>query len=96
MAQEQHQMELVETHDTGAEEWHCPQCQCRFVMQWAPYKKVVLEEGDNYALHSAKKGDIQLGTPRVNDRVESDDLGIMSNELRDALDNFLKDLDFGD
>lgn len=91
-----HHMNLVETHPSGVEEWRCPQCEFRFVMQWTPYKKLVLEEGDSYALHSASKGDIQIQMPDVQNKPESEDTSILSVELRSALDDFLKDMDFGD
>ena len=51
MSQEQrHQMKLVNTHSSGAEEWFCPSCGYRFMIQWPPeYKKIVLENGDQHA-----------------------------------------------
>jgi hypothetical protein len=62
--QEHHQMNLIATHPSGAEEWHCPTCGRRFLMQWPPkYKKLVIESGDEYAIHSGSKGEAQLGLP---------------------------------
>ncbi len=90
MAQEQHQMELVETHDTGAEEWHCPQCQRRFVVQWPPqYKKIILEAGDEYAIHGGGKGGIIMQSPEIT--ASTDD-----SSLADHWNDMLNDLDFGD
>ena len=52
-----HEMILEKTHDSGAEEWYCPTCGRRFLMQWPPeYKKVILENGDESAVHSGGKG----------------------------------------
>lgn len=51
-------MKLVQAYPTGAEEWMCPICGRRFVMQWPPrYKRIVLEVGDEHAYHSATRGD---------------------------------------
>lgn len=48
-----HEMELERTHPSGAQEWYCPTCGRRFLMQWPPnYKKIVLEPGDEQAYHS--------------------------------------------
>jgi hypothetical protein len=48
-----HHMNLVRRSETGAEEFHCPQCGRRFVIQWAPsYKQIVLELGDEGAPHT--------------------------------------------
>lgn len=94
--EQQHHMNLVETHPSGIEEWHCDQCERRMVMQWTPYKKLVLEEGDNYALHSAQKGHVQMQDATVHTQTKFEDTPILSEDLRDALDDFLRDLDFGD
>ena len=83
----QHQMELVQKLADGVEEWRCPTCQRRFLMQWDPYKKNVLNEGDSSATHSGAKGGVNIQT------TVQPDPQIMSDDLRDALDNFLQDLD---
>ncbi len=60
--QVRHKMELVETYSSGAEEWHCPTCGRRLLMQWPPaYKKIVMEPGDEYAIHNASKGGPEFG-----------------------------------
>src|SRR5262245_35728948 len=60
--QEHHEMVLESTHSSGAEEWYCPTCGRRFLMQWPPsYKKIVPESGDEDALHSGSKGGLRLG-----------------------------------
>lgn len=64
--QPRHEMELMATHASGAEEWYCPTCGRRFLMQWPPaYKKIVLEPGDELALHSGGKGGLRLGAVDV-------------------------------
>jgi len=61
--QTRHRMELVETYSSGAEEWHCPTCGRRLLMQWPPaYKKIIMEPGDEYAIHNASKGGPEFGS----------------------------------
>ncbi len=58
---QQHEMLLDKTHPTGAEEWYCPTCGRRFVMQWPPkYKRIVLTPGDEYVAHRGGKGGLAL------------------------------------
>jgi hypothetical protein len=60
--QEHHQMTLEATHASGAEEWFCPTCGRRFLMNWPPaYQKIVLDPGDEYAIHSGNKGGLAIG-----------------------------------
>jgi len=61
-----HTMVLVTTHDSGAEEWYCPTCGRRFLMQWPPnYKRTVLDAGDENATHSGGKGGVSMRRPQV-------------------------------
>lgn len=72
--QEQHVMVLENTHSSGVEEWHCPICGRRILMQWPPnYKKVTLEAGDEYAVHSIAKGGLAFGTPQISQEISSED-----------------------
>jgi hypothetical protein len=58
---ERHEMVLNATHASGAEEWLCPTCGRRFLLQWPPdYKKIVLNSGDESALHTGGKGEERL------------------------------------
>jgi len=64
--QNKHEMVLERTHESGAEEWYCPLCGRRFLMQWPPnYKKIILEPGDEYAIHSGGKGGLVMGAAQV-------------------------------
>src|SRR5512143_2715476 len=75
---QQHEMFLDKTHPTGAEEWYCPTCGRRIVMQWPPkYKRIILNSGDEYAAHSGGKGGLkmsatQFGTGEEGAASESD------------------------
>ena len=98
MPYEQHQMHLVKTHSSGAEEWHCPTCGRRFLMTWPPsYKRIILEPGDELALHNGGKGGLQItGAQLKEGHNGSDSEPIMSDELRAELDELFQDIDFGD
>jgi hypothetical protein len=64
--QEKHTMMIAKTYPNGAEEWVCPTCGLRFVMQWPPvFKKIILEEGDPNAIHSGGKGGVVIGIPQM-------------------------------
>ena len=96
--QEQHDMQLVTIHPAGPEEWYCPICQRRFLIQWPPnYEKVILEAGDEAAIHSGGKGGLQMQPPKIGlqDSFEQEDV-TLSDELRAALEEVLKDIDFDD
>ena len=85
-SQQHHAMELVGKDESGAEEWYCPTCGRRFLMQWPPeYKKVILEVGDEMAIHSGGKGGITIQPPQVS--LESGDMD------QDTFDN---DLDWSE
>ena len=90
---EQHEMQLETTHSSGAEEWFCPRCGRRFLLYWPPaYQKIILEAGDEYAIHSGGKGGVQMHPPQI---IE-DDEPALSEELRAALEEALKDIDLDD
>ncbi len=68
----QHEMTLDKTHPSGAEEWYCPICGRRFVMQWPPkYKRIILNGGDEYAAHSGGKGGLKVGATQLGTGEES-------------------------
>lgn len=85
-------MHLQKTHPSGAEEWGCPTCGRRFLLSWQPaFKRIVLSPGDEHAAHSGSKGGLQLGTPQIN---TVEDEPVLSEELRNALEEALADIDF--
>ncbi len=52
-----HKMVLAKTYESGAEEWYCPTCGRRFIVQWTPeYQKAILELGDESVIHNTGKG----------------------------------------
>jgi len=61
-----HEMILEQVHETGVEEWYCPTCGRRFLMQWPPnYKKIVLQPGDEQAEHTGGKGGLNVRNPQI-------------------------------
>ncbi|MBI3243102.1 MAG: hypothetical protein HYZ49_12485 [Chloroflexi bacterium] len=89
--EQHHKMQLETKHPSGAEEWYCPTCGRRFLMHWPPeYKRVILEAGDEMAIHSGGKDGLVMSPPRLGE-AEAPDL---SEEMRAALEEALKDVDF--
>ncbi len=70
---QRHVMELAEKYDSGAEEWRCPTCGRRFLMQWPPhYKRIILEPGDEEAIHTGGRGGVHSASAALHQ--ESDRL----------------------
>ncbi len=91
--QEKHDMILEKTHDSGAEEWACPTCGRKLLVQWAPaFKRIVLEQGNDIAIHNGSKGDLKIGQTTTSQPEPQ----IMSDELCDLIEDALKHIDFGD
>ena len=68
----QHEMVVCETYSTGAQEWYCPVCGRRYILQWPPaYSKIVLEVGDEMAIHIGGSGGLQMGSAEVRSSQES-------------------------
>ena len=60
MNERHHEMFLKKTHVSGLEEWHCPTCGRRFLVQWPPaYKTIILEPGDQDIRHSLVPGAVR-------------------------------------
>ena len=67
------------------------------MVEWQPYKKIVLEHGNRFVIHSGGQGDwLQYKLQPPPAKREEADLQIMSDELRDALNDVLDDIDFGE
>ena len=75
--QQHHEMILDKTHPSGTDEWYCPTCGRRLLMDYEPkYKKTVIKAGDEYAIHSGGKGGLRMGPMQVTaDSQSSTDLG---------------------
>jgi len=64
MKTKEHRMQLVHTFASGAEEWKCPSCDHRLIVQWYPeYQKIVLEIGNECVIHNTSKGALVVQCP---------------------------------
>ncbi len=81
--QPRHQMVLEKTFETGAEEWYCPTCGRRFIMNWPPnYKRNILEPGDENAVHIGGKGGVSMNSSETSQEDSSESLNaILGDEL---------------
>jgi DNA-directed RNA polymerase subunit RPC12/RpoP len=61
----QHTMMRTGSTPSGAEEWWCPHCGRRLLVQWRPFEKVVLDPGDERVQHVGAKGGMTVGTADV-------------------------------
>jgi hypothetical protein len=90
---EHHVIVLETTYPSGAQEWFCPSCARRFIVQLQPIINVIeLEVGDVYVDHVGSTH----GYPRIG--IEIRDVGPEEPELPEeiitALEKVLKDIDF--
>ena len=71
MNEKYHEMVLDRTHISGVEEWYCPTCGRRFLVQWPPaYKMVILEQGDKDIRHNVSKVNSRIGPRQVTQALE--------------------------
>jgi hypothetical protein len=73
MNENYHEMIFEKTHDSGVEEWYCPTCGRRFLVQWPPaYKMIILEQGDKDTRHNVSKSNSLIGSFPITQRKETD------------------------
>lgn len=63
--QEHHIMSHTGTLESGEDEYYCPTCGRRILLQMDPYMKTVIHAGDDYAIHSGGKGGLMIGQPEI-------------------------------
>jgi hypothetical protein len=74
MNENHHEMVLEKTHISGVEEWYCPTCGRRFLVQWPPaYKMIIVEAGDKDTRHNVSRSNSRIG-PRQVTQLEATDL----------------------
>jgi hypothetical protein len=89
---QRHEMRLGQTHPSGAQEWFCPICMHRFVVQWEPtFNMIDLEAGDRRVNHVGSTNGLHIGLPKI--RPAAPEEPLLTDELRAALDEVLKDID---
>ncbi len=58
-----HEMILEKIHISGVEEWYCPTCGRRFLVQWPPaYKMIVIEVGEKDTRHNLSRSNSRIGS----------------------------------
>ena len=73
MNEKYHEMVLDRTHISGVEEWYCPTCGRRFLVQWPPaYKMIILEPGEQDTRHNVSKVNSRIGPLQVAQNKETD------------------------
>ena len=66
MNEKHHEMILEKIHISGVEEWYCPTCGRRFLVQWPPaYKMIVLAAGDKDIRHNVSISSARIGSRPV-------------------------------
>ncbi len=87
-----HQMRLEMNYPDGIEEWYCPTCGRRLLMQWKPeFKRVVIEPGEENVPHTGGR----YGTPPDEPAVSSHELESAPEALSSEWEDWLHDVDFG-
>lgn len=71
MEQEKHTFIHEGTLESGEDEYYCPTCGRHILLQMNPYKKTVLDAGDDYAIHNGGKGGLVMGSAQVTQPEES-------------------------
>ncbi len=91
----QHEMCLVKTHSSGAEEWYCPECGRRLLRHVPPNRAmIIVEPGDQSAIHSGSKGGLRIRAVQVIQQ-NPEPNEVPEENLR-SWTKGLKDLDLGD
>jgi len=91
--QPRHEMQFKTNYSSGVELWHCPTCGRQLLLSYPPqYKKLILEPGDESAIHSGGKGGLTMGPLQVDDTEEP----MLPDNIRFSLERILKDFDLDD
>ena len=94
ISDQNHEMQLETTHSSGAEEWYCPTCGRRFLLNMPPnYRKIVLNEGDGSTVHNGTKGGLRMGALQISEESEEP---LLPEGIRVALEKILRDLEVDD
>ena len=91
---QQHEMRLDITHPSGAQEWCCPECGRRLLIQWRPkFDAMELKAGDGSVGHyGSTSDDLRIGRLQIREVEEP----VLSDELRVALEEALENIDLDD
>ena len=88
--QPRHEMQFKTNYASGAELWYCPTCGRQFLLSYPPeYKKIILDAGDESAIHSGGKGGLSMGSIRIGKPEEP----ALPEAIVSTLEKILKDFD---
>ena len=73
-----HEMEIIYTYPNGAQEFHCPQCGRRLVINWDDLEKRVITPGDESAQHTGGSGGLSISVGGV---MEKDTYDFWNEEI---------------
>lgn len=64
---ERHEMQLQQRFPSGAQEWLCPACKRRVVIEHGAnrVKIITLESGDEHAVHSTSTGGLRVAASQA-------------------------------
>jgi hypothetical protein len=92
MNEQPHDMVLEKIHASGVQEWGCPVCGRRFLVQWPPeFNMIILEPGDQSANHSGSTGPLQMGPVSFN---KGDGSRLAQEKRLDPWQQWMEDVDF--
>ena len=61
-----HEMVVVNSGETGSEEWNCPSCGRRLLLRWPPrFERVVLLPGDDQVMHVGGRRSGEVPDPEL-------------------------------
>jgi len=90
MPAKQHKLVLSEIFSSGAQEYYCPICGRRFVIQFLPnFKRIMLDHGDEMAVHIG-------GTPQRKARAcepSGDQMGKLDDPYLQLWRNYLDNIE---
>lgn len=89
--QAQHSMIHQGTDENGEDEYYCPTCGRHILLQMDPYKKTVLDAGDEYAIHSGGMGGLVMGQTEI---TSSNEQNAVADERLAAWEIWLEELNF--
>ena len=92
MNEQRHEMILEKTHPSGADEWYCPTCGRRMLLNCPGPGLVILDLGDVYVWHKGSKNSLPI-EPDQATQVEEDE--ISEERLRPWL-KALEEIDLDD
>lgn len=81
---DRHEMVVTQKYPSGAQEFFCPTCGRRFVMQWPPaYKRIILDPGDEDALHTGGTAGITMSITDVSTQAEGNQAEDRTGDIDD-------------